>query len=281
MKSPATEIHPTAVVDPKAQLGLGVKIGPYTVIHGDVQIGDLTEIGPHVVVDRWTTIGRENRIFSGAIIGSQSQDLKYKGARTHCVIGDRNTIREYVTINRATIPDARTIIGNDNSILAYCHVAHDCELGSQITISNVTTLAGHVRVSDQAGLGGYVGVHQFCRIGRLAFVGGWSKVVKDVPPFVRVSGAPLGVFGLNVVGLERRGIPVASRKLLRKAYSILYRSSYNVSQAIELIKTTLDASDCPELQLLLEFVATSERGIVKHLDEAQTDDLGPDPAGNE
>lgn len=248
-------------------------IGPYAVIHDEVEIGDETEIGAHVVIDRWTRIGRRNRIFTGAVIGTESQDLKYRGARTFCVIGDHNVIREYVTINRATVPEARTTVGNHNAILAYCHIAHDCVVGDHVTISNVTTLAGHVRVDDRAGLGGYVGVHQFCHIGPMAYVGGWSKVVKDVPPFLRASGAPLRVFGLNAVGLERNEVPAASRRALRKAYGLLYRSNLNVSQAVEEIREEVEA--CPEVALLLEFVANSKRGVVKN------PDLGEEENGDE
>jgi UDP-N-acetylglucosamine acyltransferase len=254
-------IHPTAVVSAKAELGRNVRVGPYAVVAEDVTIGDDTEIGPHAVIDRWTTIGKRNRIFTGAVIGTQSQDLKYRGARTFCTIGDRNVIREYVTINRATVPGATTVIGNANAILAYCHVAHDCELGSHITISNVTTLAGHVRVGDRAGLGGYVGVHQFCRIGTLAYIGGWSKVVKDVPPYMRVSGAPLRVYGLNAVGLDRNEVTPAARRALRRAYNLLYRSHHNVTQAVALIRAEVPA--CPEIDELLAFLSRSERGICK------------------
>jgi UDP-N-acetylglucosamine acyltransferase len=262
--APASPIHKTAVVSPKAELGRNVIVGPYAVIHDDVVIGDDTEIGAHVVIDRWTTIGKRNQIFTGAVIGSQSQDRKYKGARTLCTIGDSNVIREYVTINRATVPDHRTQIGNHNAILAYCHVAHDCLLGNHITISNVTTLAGHVRVDDRAGLGGYVGIHQFCHIGTLAYVGGWSKVVKDVPPYMRTSGAPLRVYGLNSVGLDRAEIDAPARRALRKAYNLLYRSNNNVSQAIELIRTEVETSE--PIEQLLSFLAGSGRGICKNTD---------------
>jgi UDP-N-acetylglucosamine acyltransferase len=281
-------IHSTAIVSPRAEIGRNVRIGPYSVIAEDVQIGDDTEIGAHVVIDRWTTIGKENQIFAGAVIGTQSQDLKYKGERSFCIIGDGNVIREYVTINRATIPGARTLIGDRNAILAYCHVAHDCQLGNFITISNVSTLAGHVRIDDRAGLGGYVGVHQYCHIGAMAYVGGWSKVVKDVPPYVRVSGAPLKVYGLNSVGLERSDVPPASRKALRRAYYLLYRSNNNVSQALDLILADVDA--CEERDVLVEFLRGASRGIVKNLHEsvANTDPLneaeiddGPGEDGSE
>lgn len=262
-------IHRTAVVSPKAHLGKNVIVGPYAVIHEDVTIGDDTEIGAHVVIDKWTTLGRRNKVFPGAVLGTQSQDLKYKGAKTYLTIGDHNVIREYVTINRATVPDGRTVVGHHNALLAYCHVAHDCVIGNHVTISNVTTLAGHVRVDDRAGLGGYVGVHQFCRIGTMAYVGGWSKIVKDVPPFIRASGAPLRVYGLNTVGLERNEVPAAARRALRKAYGFLYRQNLNVTQAIEAIRRELDQG--AEIEHLLAFLLDSQRGIVKNTDPAEED----------
>lgn len=256
------DIHPTAVVSPKSELGKGVKVGPYSVINDHVMIGDETEIAAHVLIDSHTTIGKRNRIFTGAVIGSESQDLKFRGEVSYVEIGDDNIFREYVTVNRATEPGGKTVIGNKNAILAYCHVAHDCILGSHITISNVTTLAGHVIVEDHAGLGGYVGVHQFVKIGCMAYVGGWSKVVKDVPPFVRVSGSPLRVYGLNSVGLERNGVDADSRKALRKAYTLLFRSDHNVTQAIEAIEADVPKVD--EVVGLLAFVNQSERGITRN-----------------
>ncbi len=255
------DIHPTAVISDKAELGKNVKIGPYSVVNDHVTIGDGTEIAAHVMIDSHTTLGKNNRIFTGAVIGSESQDLKFKGEVSYVEIGDDNTFREYVTINRATEPGGKTIIGNNNAILAYCHVAHDCILGNNITISNVTTLAGHCEVEDGAGLGGYVGVHQFVKIGKLAYVGGWSKVVKDVPPYVRVSGSPLKVFGLNKVGLERRDITPEARKALRQAYTLLFRSDNNVSQAIEAIEA--DIPKVAEVQGLIDFVKNSSRGITR------------------
>jgi UDP-N-acetylglucosamine acyltransferase len=256
------QIHETAVVSPEAQLGKNVVVGPYSVINEEVVIGDDTVIGAHVLIDKWTTIGQRNKIFTGAVIGTESQDLKYAGEKSFVRLGDDNIIREYVTINRATVAGGTTIIGNANTILAYCHIAHDCVLGNNIIISNVTTLAGHVEVEDRAGLGGYVGVHQFVKIGSLAYVGGWSKVVKDVPPFVRVSGTPLKVYGLNSVGLERNDVSPESRKALKKAYQLLYRSGLNVSQAIDRITEELEHTR--EIGQLLEFLAQADRGICKN-----------------
>ena len=255
-------IHETAVVSPKAELGNNVVVGPYSVINEDVKIGDGTVIGSHVLIDKWTTIGCDNKIFSGAVIGTESQDLKFTGEKSFVEIGDNNIIREYVTINRATEPGGYTKLGNNNAILSYCHVAHDCILGNRITISNVTTLAGHVEVEDQAGLGGYVGIHQFVKIGSMSFIGGWSKVVKDVPPFLRVSGTPLKVYGLNSVGLDRNDIPVNSRKALKKAYQILFRSGNNVSQAIDIIRSEVEQTK--HIEMFITFLTQSERGICKN-----------------
>jgi UDP-N-acetylglucosamine acyltransferase len=254
-------IHETAVVSPKAELGKDVVVGPYSVINEDVQIGDGTVISAHVFIDKWTTIGKNNKIFSGAVIGTESQDLKFTGEKSFVKIGDNNIIREYVTINRATEPGGFTKLGNNNAILSYCHIAHDCILGNKITISNVTTLAGHVEVEDQAGLGGYVGIHQFVKIGSMSFIGGWSKVVKDVPPFLRVSGTPLRVYGLNSVGLDRNNVPLDSKKALKKAYQILFRSGHNVTQAIELIRADIEQTE--HVKMFIAFLESSERGICK------------------
>lgn len=256
------KIHETAVVSPKAELGRDVVVGPYSVINEGATVGDSTVIGAHVLIDKWTTIGKENKIFTGAVIGTESQDLKFMGEKSFVEIGDGNIIREYVTINRATEPGGTTKLGNNNAILAYCHVAHDCILGSNITISNVTTLAGHVEVEDRAGLGGYVGIHQFVKIGTMSYIGGWSKVVKDVPPFVRVSGTPLKVYGLNSVGLERNGVTSDSRKALKKAYQILFRQGHNVSQAIDKIKSEIESTK--EIETFLTFLSGSDRGICKN-----------------
>lgn len=183
-----TMIHPTAIVHPDAKLGAGVEVGPYSIIEGTVQIGDGTKIDSHVVIKGHTTIGRENEIFTGAVIGSLTQDKKYKGGVTYLKIGDRNKIREYVTINPGTGEGTETVIGNDNLIMAYAHIAHDCILGNHITLANNGTLAGHVIVEDRAIIGGLSAVHQFVRIGYLCIVGGCSKVVQDIPPFMMVDG---------------------------------------------------------------------------------------------
>ena len=255
------EIHPTAQVSRYAELAADVKIGPYTVVEGNAKIGSGTDVKAHVFIGEDTIIGSHNSIYQGAIIGSLTQDLKYDGGRTYLVVGDHNIIREYVTINRGTSDEASTTVGSHNSFLAYTHIAHDCVVGSHVIMSNLSTLAGHVQVDDAAVIAGYVGVHQFCKIGKMAMVGGMSKVTKDVPPFMKVQGNPAKVFGLNSVGLERNGVDKAERRVLRQAYNFLYRSGYNVSQAIEEIRADLEETDT--LMHLMDFLEKSERGIVK------------------
>lgn len=255
------DIHPTAQVSEYAELAPDVKVGPYTVVEGNSKIGAGTVVKAHVFIGEDTTIGERNVIYQGAIIGSLTQDLKYEGGRTYLEIGDDNIIREYVTMNRGTAPETKTSVGSNNSFLAYTHIAHDCIVGNHIIMSNLSTLAGHVCVEDAAVIAGYVGIHQFCKIGRMAMVGGMSKVTKDVPPYIKVQGNPAKVFGLNSVGLERNGVDKQERRILRQAYNLLYRSGYNVSQAIQEIKSDLELT--PNLKELLEFLEKSERGIVK------------------
>lgn len=255
------EIHDTAQVSRYAELANDVLVGPYSVIEGNARIDSGTKIFGNVFIGENTIIGKENLIYQGAIVGSLTQDLKYEGGQTFLEVGDRNIIREYVTINRGTADGTRTIIGNDNSFLAYTHIAHDCIVGSHVIMSNLSTLAGHVEVEDSAVIAGYVGVHQFCKVGTMAMVGGMSKVTKDVPPFMKVQGIPARVFGLNSVGLERNGVDKLERRILRQAYNFLYRSGYNVSQAIEEIRSDLEES--PMLLRLLEFLEKSDRGIVR------------------
>jgi UDP-N-acetylglucosamine acyltransferase len=254
-------IHPTAVVSKDAVLGKNVEIGPYCTIEGNAQIGDDTILKSHVFVGEDTIIGKGNQIYQGAIVGSISQDLKYDGGRTYLYIGEGNIIREYVTINRGTAEGAATTVGNRNAFLAYTHIAHDCTVGNSVIMSNLSTLAGHVEVEDCAVIAGYVGIHQFCKVGTMAMVGGMTKITKDVPPFVKVQGDPARVYGLNSVGLERNGVEKADRRILRQAYNLLYRSGYNVSQAIEEIKSDLEINDT--LAHLLDFLERSDRGIVK------------------
>jgi len=256
-----SNIHPTAQIAEGVELGKDVIVGPFTTIEKNVYIGDGSVIHSHVLIGENTRMGKNNQVFQGAIVGSLTQDLKYDGGTTWLEIGDENIIREYVTINRGTSDGGKTIIGNGNTFLAYTHIAHDCIVGNRVIMSNLSTLAGHVEVQDGAVISGYVGVHQFCKIGSMAMIGGMSKVTKDVPPFMKVQGNPAKVFGLNSVGLERNGVTREDRRVLRQAYELLYRSGYNVSQAVEEIKCDLEPIE--SLKRLLEFLELSERGIVK------------------
>lgn len=252
-------IHPTAIVHSDAKLGIGIEIGPYSIIEGNVQIGDGTKIDSHVVIKGHTTIGRENEIFTGAVIGSVTQDKKYKGGITYLKIGDRNKIREYVTINPGTGDGTETVIGNDNLIMAYAHIAHDCMLGNFITLANNGTLAGHVIVEDRAIIGGLSAVHQFVRIGYMSIIGGCSKVVQDIPPFMMVDGHPAEARGLNSVGMERANVSKSDRSCLKKAFKILFRSKLTLPTARTRIKKEIPK--CPSIDTLLEFLSKSERGI--------------------
>ncbi|MCK8824270.1 acyl-ACP--UDP-N-acetylglucosamine O-acyltransferase [Fuchsiella alkaliacetigena] len=255
-------IHETAVIDPGAKIGKDVKIGPYSVIGEHVEIGEGTKIGSHVVIKGWTTLGQNNEIFTGASIGLQPQDQKFKGEKSYLFIGDNNTIREYATIHRGTEDGGgETKIGDDNLIMAYCHVAHDCQLGNEIIMSNAANLAGHVMIEDSAVIAGLSGIHQFVRIGKMAMVGAHSKVVKDVPPYVLVDGHPATVGGINVVGLRRNGVTPELRQQIKRAYKCLYRSDLNISQAIDKMDQELDSS--AEIEHFLRFLRNAQRGICR------------------
>ena len=232
----ATSVHPTAVVDPAAQLGTGVVIGPYAVIGGEVEIGDGCRIGPHVVIDGRVRMGIGNRIFPGACIGLEPQDLKYNGAPTEVVMGDGNAIRECVTINRATHEGEQTRLGSGNLLMAYSHLGHNCHLGDRIVIANGVAVAGHVVIGDRAVIGGVLGIHQFVHIGSLAMVGGMSRIDRDVPPFTMVEGHPGRVRGLNKIGLRRSGLAEreggAELRQLQEIWNLLYRSDRVLAEAL-------------------------------------------------
>ena len=261
VKGDSVLIHPTAIVHPDVELGVGVEIGPYSIIEATVKIGDNTKVDARVSIKGNTIIGAENEIFTGAVIGSITQDKKYKGGVSYVKIGDRNKIREYVTINPGTDDGTETVIGNDNLIMAYAHIAHDCVLGNNITLANNGTLAGHVVIEDKAIVGGFGAVHQFVRIGYLSIVGGCSKVVQDVPPYIMVDGHPARVYGLNSVGLERANVPAEERANLKKAFKILFRSKLIVKNAIKQIESELPQTEA--IKTLLQFLKKSERGICK------------------
>jgi UDP-N-acetylglucosamine acyltransferase len=254
-------IHPSAIVHPRAQIGSGCEIGPYCVIGENVALGDGCKLHSHVVIDGHTKLGRENEIFPFASLGLKTQDLKWKGGVTRTEIGDGNTFREYVTIHSATGDGEVTRVGSHNTILAYCHIAHNCTLGDHIIMSNVATLAGHVTVEDHAVIGGLAAVHQFCRIGKMSMIGGCSKIVQDVPPFMIVDGNPGETRTINKVGMERHGASEEAQNALRHAYKILFREGLTIPNAVAKIES--DLPKLPEVLHLLNFVRTSERGISK------------------
>jgi len=255
-------IHPTAIVDPAARIAPGVSVGAYTVIDADVEIGEGTQIGHHCVVTGHTRIGRDNRIFHFVSLGEANQDKKYRGEPTGLAIGDRNTIREYCSLNRGTVQDRGvTTIGNDNWLMAYVHVAHDCVVGDKTTIANCTQLAGHVQVGDWATLGGFTGVHQFVKIGAHVMCGVSSVVLMDIPPYVTAGGNPLAAVGINAEGLKRRDFSAEQIASIKRAYKILYRSGLTLAEAR--VKLADEVRVAPELAILSDFLAASTRGIVR------------------
>jgi UDP-N-acetylglucosamine acyltransferase len=254
-------IHPTAIIHPQAQIGAECEIGPYCVVGEHVVLGPRCRLHSHVVIDGYTKLGQENEIFPFASIGLKTQDLKWKGGITRTEIGDHNTFREYVTIHSATGDGETTAVGSHNHILAYAHIAHNVQLGNHVIMSNVATLAGHIIVEDYAVVGGLAAVHQFCRIGKMSIIGGCAKVVQDVPPFMLVDGNPAETRTINKVGMERRGVSEQAQVALRQAYKILFREGLTVSNSLARIEAELP--QLPEVQHLVQFVRTSERGISK------------------
>jgi UDP-N-acetylglucosamine acyltransferase len=255
-------IHPTAVVDPRARLAPGVRVGPYSVIDGDVEVGEGTSIGAHCVITGHTAIGRDNRIFHFCSIGEANQDKKYRGEPTRLEIGDRNTIREYCSLNRGTAQDRGvTTVGSDNWIMAYCHIAHDCVVGDHTVFANNATLAGHVWIGDHTVLGGFTGVHQFVHIGAHVMAGVSSVILQDIPPYVTVAGHPCAPHGINSEGLKRRGFTPDALAALKRAYRTLYKSGLTLAEA----KAELErqSAAAPEVKALVDFLATSTRGIVR------------------
>lgn len=253
-------IDKTAVIDSSAKVANNVHIGAYSIIGADVEIGEGTWVGPHVVIKGPTKIGRDNKIFQFASVGEDPQDLKYKGERTRLEMGDGNVIREFCTVNRGTVQDKGvTRIGNHNLFMSYVHIAHDCVVGSHTVFANNASLAGHVIVEDHVILGGFSGVFQFCRVGAHSFIATNSVVIKDVPPYVKVSGHYAKPFGLNTVGLQRRGFGEEIMKQLRQAYKIIYRNGLTIADAINELRKL----QVPELSSLIEFIEASSTGIVR------------------
>lgn len=256
-------IHPTAVINQNARIHPTVQIEPYAVIGNQVSIGANTVVGSHAIIDGLTTIGRDNHIFPGAAIGLEPQDLKYRGANSKVIIGDRNRIREYVTINRATDEGEATVIGNDNLLMAYSHVGHNCVIKNEVVIANSVAIAGHVHVESMATISGVLGIHQFVHIGRLAMVGGMSRINRDVPPYMTIEGNPARVRSLNLIGLKRRGVSRADIRQLKEAFRLLYLQHLPLQDAIDQLELLTDSQ---HVQYLKEFMqdslADNRRGVI-------------------
>ncbi|WP_319421233.1 acyl-ACP--UDP-N-acetylglucosamine O-acyltransferase [Pleurocapsa sp. FMAR1] len=257
-----TLIHPTAVIDDHAQIHPTVRIEPYAVIGSQVTIGADTVVGSHVIIDGLTTIGKENQIFPGAAIGLEPQDLKYKGANSQVIIGDRNRIREYVTINRATNEGEATVIGDDNLLMAYAHVGHNCVIGNEVVIANSVAIAGHVHIESMAIISGVLGIHQFVHIGTMAMVGGMSRISRDVPPYMMVEGNPARVRSLNLTGLKRRGFDQNEVRELKKAFRILYLQQIPLTDAIAQLDQLSDNKHIRHLQDFVRQSSSGRRGLI-------------------
>ena len=255
-------VHPSAVVSPKAKIADGVCIGPFSIIGERVEIGRDTVIDSHVVIDGNTVIGEKNRVYPYVSLGLPPQDVGYSGEDTRLVIGDENIIREFVTVNRATAKQDRvTRIGNNNYLMAYAHVAHDCTLGNSIIMSNAATLGGHIEIGDKAIIGGLVAIHQFVRIGAYAFIGGMTATVKDIPPFMMASGDRAKLYGLNVRGLKREGFSREKIDGLKRAYQIIWRDHHLLNEAIKRVQEEI--APFGELDMLIDFITSSKRGVVR------------------
>ena len=254
-----TRIHETALVDSGADLGEGVEVGPWAFIGPGVCVGDGTVVGPRVLIERDTRVGEDCQLANGAVLGTDPQDLKYKGEHSVLEIGDRTVVREFATLNRGTKASGRTVVGSDCLLMAYSHVAHDCEIGNHVVLANSVNMAGHVVIEDWAIVGGLTPIHQYVRIGAHAFVGGGSRVPQDIPPYCRAAGNPPKLYGLNSVGLERRGFSEEVRRALKEAYRIVFMGSENLSRAVD--RAELEVSGIPEVKHLLAFIRATERGV--------------------
>ncbi|MDB4948718.1 MAG: UDP-N-acetylglucosamine acyltransferase [Gemmatimonadetes bacterium] len=252
------EIHPTAIVDPSAELGEGVSVGPHTIIGPGVIVGAGTQIASAVLIEH-ATVGDGCAISHGAVLGTAPQDLKYRNEPTRLTVGDRTVIREYATLNRGTTASGITSVGSDCLLMSYVHVAHDCHLGDHVIISNAVNMAGHVTIHDWASIGGMTPIHQFVRIGAHAFVGGGSRVAKDIPPYVKAAGSPIQLYGLNSVGLQRRGFAEDVRRELKRAYRLFFASTHNTTQALARAREELRA--IPEVEVFLSFFEGTDRGV--------------------
>ena len=256
-------IHPTAVINKNAQIHPTVEIKPYAVIGSQVRIGANTVVGSHAIIEGLTTIGRDNQIFPGAAIGLEPQDLKYKGANSEVIIGDRNRIREYVTINRATNEGEATVIGDDNLLMAYSHVGHNCIIGNEVVIANSVAIAGHVHIDSMAIISGVLGIHQFVHIGSMAMVGGMSRISRDVPPYMMVEGNPARVRSLNLVGLKRREFSKEEIRQLKQAFRTLYLQQLPLKEAIAQLDSMSDSGHVRQLQKFIQLsLSDNRRGLI-------------------
>ncbi len=253
-------IHPTAIVDPSAEMADDVEIGAYAVIEGDVKLDSGVKIGPHALIASGARLGKGVEVHNGAVIGTKPQDLKFKGEKTLAIIGDRTIVREFATVNRGTAERGKTVVGCDCLLMAYSHVAHDCVLEDKVIIANAVNLAGHVILEEYAIIGGIVPVHQFVRVGMHAFIAGGTRVPKDVPPYILAANEPLRFAGLNSVGLKRRGFSAETIAAIKHAYRLIYLSDMNVSQGINRIREEMNIT--PEIQHIIDFIEHSERGII-------------------
>jgi len=262
MKESVLEIHPTAIVHPQAKIAAGVKIGAYSLIGANVRIGKDTVIESQVVIEGWSEIGERCHLFPFVSIGAPPQHLRYRGEPTRVIIGNDNLIREFVTINRATVEGGgETVLGNNNFIMAYSHIAHDCRVGNQVIMANASTLAGHIEVEDFAIVGGLVAIHQYVCVGCYAIIGGASAVPKDVPPYMCAAGNRAKLYGLNAVGLKRHHFPEATMAALKQTYRITFRSHLTLTKAIE--KVHAEVPDLPEISHFVNFLKKSKRGICR------------------
>lgn len=255
------EIHPSAIVHRSARLADDVTVGPFSIINPGAEIGAGTQIASHVLIDAGTIIGNNCKIHHGAVLGTLPQDLKFEGEKTYLTIGDGTVIREYATLNRGTQWRGKTDVGKNCFIMIYAHVAHDCLIGDNVILANSANLAGHVEIGDFVSIGGVVPVHQFVKIGAHAFIGGGFRVQMDVCPYALMGGYPLRTLGLNRIGLKRRGFPENTLQILEQTFRLLFKSDLNTTQAVERIKTELEP--IPEVKYILDFIASSSRGIIK------------------
>lgn len=253
-----TSIHPTALVEASAELGAEVTVGPYSIVEAHARIGAGTVIESQVVIKERTVIGEQCHVFVGAVLGHLPQDARYRGEGNRVVIGNHNVIREYATIHRATMPNADTIIGDHNMIMAYVHIGHDCLIGNYVYIASYAGISGHVTLEDLVNVGGMAGFHQFVHVGRMAMIGGLTKVNRDVPPFMMADGHPMEIGGLNTIGLRRGGLTADEREALKQCHKLLYRSRLNTTQALERIEQ--EVPKCPPVEYLMEFLRRIPEG---------------------